>query len=97
MTGVTTPTINTWHHIAVTRDASNVWRLFYNGTISNSTTNTLSMASYVQPLYIGKFPYFPSYNSGQDFGGYIDDIRITKGVARYTAAYTVPSRGFFLR
>jgi hypothetical protein len=97
MTGVTTPTINTWHHIAVTRDSSNVWRLFYDGTISNSTTNTLSMASYVQPLYIGKYPYFPSYNAGQDFGGYIDDIRITKGVARYTAAYTVPTRGFFLR
>lgn len=97
LTGTTTPTLNTWHHIAVTRDSSNVWRLFYDGTISNSTTNTLSMASYVQPLYIGKYPYFPSYNSGMDFGGYIDDVRITKGIARYTANYTPPTRGFFLR
>jgi hypothetical protein len=97
LTGTTTPTINTWHHIAVTRDSSNVWRLFYDGSISNSTTNAFSMASYVQPTYIGKYPYFPSYNAGQDFGGYIDDVRITKGVARYTANYPVPTRGFFLR
>ena len=80
------PTINTWHHVAITRSGNN-WRLFYNGDIVASTINNLSFSTGTLPLYIGRYPYFPSWSSTMDFSGYIDDLRITKGVARYTSNF----------
>jgi hypothetical protein len=80
------PTINTWHHVAITRSGNN-WRLFYNGDIVASTINNLSFNTGTLPLYIGRYPYFPSWVSTMDFSGYIDDLRITKGIARYTSNF----------
>jgi hypothetical protein len=83
------PTTNTWHHVAVTR-SGNSWKMFYNGNEVVSTTNSINLNTGTLPLYIGRYPYFPSFNSSQDFHGYIDDLRITKGVARYTSNFTPP-------
>ena len=43
-------------------------------------------------LYIGA----SDYNSGSSeyLTGYIDDLRITKGYARYTATFTPPTAAF---
>jgi hypothetical protein len=43
------------------------------------------------PLVIGGGAFAPSTRS---FSGYIDDLRITKGVARYTAGFTPPTAAF---
>lgn len=91
MTGAVTPTINQWHHIALTRDSSNVWRLFYDGSVANSTTNSISVNSYAYPVYIGKYPYFPSYASTKDLSGYISNVRIVKGTAAYTGPFIPPT------
>jgi len=78
-----------WTHIAICRSSGST-KLFLNGTQSGSTytdaTNYL-----VAPIMIGEF------NNGAgagNFNGYIDDLRITKGVARYTATFTVPDQAF---
>lgn len=76
-----------WHHVAVTR-ASGTVRIFVDGTLATSVTNTGTCTS-SNALYVG-------YN-GRDNAyvtGYIDDLRITKGVARYTATFTVPDQAF---
>ena len=83
------PTTNTWHHVAVTR-SGNSWKMFYNGNEAASATNSINLNTGTLPLYIGRYPYFPSFNSSQDFHGYIDDLRITKGVARYTSNFAPP-------
>lgn len=78
-------TINTWHHIALVGDGTNL-KLYCNGTQVLSTSQP-SWTSANRPLYIG---------AGGDnaMTGYIDDLRITKGVARYTANFTPPAAPF---
>ena len=78
------PSLNTWHHIAVTRDSSNVYRVFVNGVLGNSVTTTFNFDGTI--LNIGKHR-----DSNYFFHGYLDDIRITKGVARYTSNFTPPT------
>lgn len=87
--GTAPPTINVWNHVAVTR-SGNVFRFWLNGQLMDSTTNSINFDISTEPAYIGRHPYFPSFNSSQDFSGFIDDFRITKGVARYTANFTPP-------
>jgi hypothetical protein len=82
---------NTWTHIAFTR-ASGTNRLFVNGNLCTTSTNSLTNAinSGGNELRIGG----TAITGGEaPFTGYIDDIRITKGLARYTAAFT-PSGPF---
>jgi len=89
LTSIGTVTGNTWTHIAVTRSGTTV-RIFINGNLDNSTTfsnGTSAAASY--PLYIGN-----STSGGGLFLGYMEDVRITRGFARYTANFPVPTTGF---
>ena len=89
--GLSTSTLSTstWYNIAVTRSGSTVY-MFLNGT-SVGSTGTLSGAlmTNTSPLYIGADSGSPSGSS--TLNGYIDDLRVTKGVARYTANFTPPT------
>jgi hypothetical protein len=79
-----------WRHVAVCRSGSNT-RLFVGGTQEGSTyTSGYTIAS-GNSLYVGGGFYAPSSNT---INGYIDDLRITKGVARYTASFTPPAAAF---
>lgn len=71
---------NQWSHIAITRQSGLV-RVFVNGTLSTSGTGTTDLQQY--PLVIGA-----NSNGSENINAYIDDLRITKGVARYTANFT---------
>jgi len=81
----TTPATNTWYHYAVTRSGTNL-RMFIDGVLVASATNSTNLTA-TNPLYIGTLA-----PSTWLFNGYIDDVRITKGVARYTANFTPPSQ-----
>ena len=77
-----------WHHIAVTR-SGNVFRTFTDGTLNNSATAAVTLYDGTLPVYVG------AQNTGSNpFTGYIDDLRITKGYARYTASFTAPTAAF---
>jgi len=79
---------NTWYHIAITRTGGIV-RTFLNGSLTNSETKDFDNSSNL--LYIGR-RNVEGFNaaSQHSLNGYIDDLRITKGVARYTANFTPP-------
>jgi hypothetical protein len=83
-------TASVWSHIALSR-SSGVTKLFLNGTQtgSNYTDTNAYLVSASRPI-IG--------SNGFDllipFNGYLDDIRITKGYARYTANFTAPTAPF---
>jgi hypothetical protein len=87
----TEPSQNAWHHVAVTRSGSTL-RLFVDGVQSASNTVSFTVGTNNSgPLVIGGGAFAPSTRS---FSGYIDDLRITKGVARYTAGFTPPTAAF---
>jgi hypothetical protein len=77
----------TWKHVAITRAGSTV-RVFQNGVIKGSGTSSTTH-NYTNPY----FGYYAP-NGNLYFTGYIDDIRITKGVARYTGPFTPPTSAF---
>lgn len=76
-----------WSHIAVSRSGSNV-RMFVNGIqggVTHSIGNT-AIASTTEKLRIGA-----DGGVNPTFTGYIDEVRITKGIARYTSNFTPPT------
>ncbi len=89
LTSTTTASTGTWYHIATTR-SGNTWRLFVNGTEEASATSSISVYDASEGFEIGNHPT----NTSLDFDGWIDDLRITKGVARYTGNFTPPTTAF---
>jgi len=77
-------TPNNWHHWAFTRE-NGTFRLFLNGTQTGSSS-TASRDYTAQLFRIGA-----SGVGAEFFKGYQSDVRITKGLARYTSNFTVPS------
>lgn len=88
------PGVFVWSHIAVTR-SGNVYRGFLNGV--QGYTQTLALTPYTtstRGLSIGG-NYTGTWGTGtstSNISGYIDDLRITKGIARYTANFTPPAQ-----
>ena len=90
--GITNISLNTWHHIAVVR-SGNVFTAYLNGASEVTATNSMTLVDNAELLVIGALGYTtpPFVNL---YTGYIDDLRITKGVARYTANFTPPTAPF---
>ena len=82
-------TQNTWNHYAFVRNGSTA-TIYLNGVSvgSGAVSGTLYYTG-TEASLIGD--YVPS---GYKFNGYIDDLRITKGVARYTTTFTPPTSAF---
>ena len=83
----TAPAINTWYHLAVTRSGTST-KMFIDGTQVGSTysdSNDYKANDYARIGSASDNPSGLNY-----FNGYIDDFRITKGLARYTANFTPP-------
>lgn len=79
------PSANTWYHVAVTRSGTSV-RGFINGTqigVTSTNTNTYNSGTV---FYVGI-----TDTANSPMNGYIDDARITKGLARYTANFNPPT------
>ncbi len=78
--------LNTWHHVAVTRNGATL-TLYING--QSSATGNAGTAAYATTA-----PRIGTQNIANYYGyfdGYIDDFRITTGVARYSGNFTPPT------
>jgi hypothetical protein len=82
----TAMTIGVWYHVALTRDASGVWRLFKNGTQVGTSSNQDDLGSN-QPCMIGQAVLGTQYG----IMGYMSNFRVVKGTALYTSAFTPPT------
>jgi len=88
VSGVFALTLNTWTHLAVDRNAANLVRVYANGAVIGSGTVPALFAS-TEQLRIGN-----DATLGRRWIGQIDDLRITKGVARYDGVFTPPAAPF---
>lgn len=77
---------NQWYHIAVMRDSMGEVSIFINGVLQAVKTLESNAIS-TNPIVIGKWK-----GTDGSFSGFINDLRITTGVARYTASGFTPSR-----
>ena len=84
--------LDTWYHVAVVRNAGS-WACYLGGTALAFTTGTATGANgdlgSSKPLTIGAAP-----NGTVAITGYLDDLRITKGVARYLENFTPSTEAF---
>jgi len=85
------PSLNTWYHVAAARDASENLYLFING-VSQPVTETGTISSF---NFNRSGPFFAGVIATPFYlNGYLSNLRITKGVARYTENFDVPTAPF---
>ena len=78
---------NTWYHFAASRN-NGLLKVFLNGNEVASVTRNINYTNTQNRFCVAR-DAGPVINNGF-FTGYIDDLRITKGVARYTSNFTPP-------
>lgn len=86
--GTVTVTHNAWHHVASVRDGTTL-RLFLDGVSQGTATFIGAIPSVTKTMSIG----YDAFNV-RHFNGSIDEVRITKGIARYTTNFTPPTAPF---
>jgi hypothetical protein len=86
-------TVNTWHHIAVTR-SGNDHKLFVDGTQVGSTWTNAQTYTQGRPVLGDYHTSLNTLSGAQTLHGYVQDLRITNGLARYTANFTPPTAEF---
>lgn len=82
----------TWYHIAVDKDVTGKVRLYRDGVMVASGTPASSVLfNSSQTLRVGC-----DGSGGRSWPGWIDEVRITKGIARYAsdAGFAVPTAAF---
>ncbi|MEI6424230.1 MAG: LamG domain-containing protein, partial [Lentisphaerota bacterium] len=78
-----TPVANTWYHIASTRGATNALT-FINGTLSDTDANSTNITS------TGQINIAIDASGNNGLNGRLDNVRVSKGIARYQATFNPP-------
>ena len=81
----TTISTGTWTHIAICR-SNGTMTMYFNGTSVGSVASSTNFSE--------TYNRIGSTVDGYSFNGYIDDLRVTKGYARYTSNFSVPTTAF---
>ena len=75
--------VDTWYHFAIVR-SSGTTTMYVDGSSAGSFSDSFTYPA--GPLRIGDYG-----NNGYGLTGYVDDFRITNGIARYTSSFTPPT------
>ena len=77
------PSVGTWYHIAVDRDANSTLRLYVDGNVIINTALSSAFHDSIADFYFGN-----------QFHGWIDELRVTQGAAQYAGPFTPPTQPF---
>lgn len=86
-TGYVPPT-GVWIHVAVVRNGATLL-VYVDGTLKGSSTiGSNPIHSTNNNFYVGYYPVFPG--GPRSMYGYVDDFRVSVGIARYTSNFAPP-------
>jgi hypothetical protein len=85
-------TPDVWHHVAITRDSSNDFRVFVDGVLDAGPVNNAN--AIVAPNSEHWLQFMTWDDDVGNVTGYCDNIRVTQGVARYTSNFTAPTKPY---
>ena len=87
------PSTGTWYHIALERSGTTI-KVYIDGTsVISVAASTTALRDSEDPFRVGVFNDASTGSPTLDwyFNGHIDDLRITKGLARYGTNFTPPT------
>lgn len=86
-------TTGSWQHIAVVREGTGTdqTKIYVDGTAMVSGTISKSLGNNDATFYIGGYSDWAS----RWFGGFIDEFRVSNGIARWTENFTPPTSAYF--
>ena len=80
-----------WHHVALVRNGS-TWNIYYDGVDVGGGTDADSLVNLASALYVGSW----GASGGYYLYGWMDEVRISKGIARWTGEFTPPEEAYWL-
>jgi len=80
--------LNTWYHIAVARYGTSA-KLYVNGAVDISGTLSGSLMTNTDQFCIGA-----NADNSHSINGYFEELRVSKGIARWTSAFTPPTEPY---
>lgn len=91
------PTINTWYHLELVRNGTDLL-LFIDGDLQTWDSIPYPIGSQEIPnfgalLRIGD--YYDGIDENSFFNGWLDEFRISKGIARHTTSFTPPIEEYY--
>jgi len=87
--GTTAISSNTWTHFALVKYSGNI-KLYVNGTADSGFGTNSDTRNYTgKNICVGGY-----FSTSYLWSGYIQDFRVTKGIARYTSNFTPPTTAF---
>ncbi len=94
VTSTGTISVDTWTHVAVTRDVAGNIRLFIGGTIDGTGSSTAALFNSATSLRVGANASGGGGGVEVSFlNGHIDELEVLIGAVMWTANFTPPNRG----
>ncbi|MBM3245756.1 MAG: LamG domain-containing protein [Candidatus Omnitrophica bacterium] len=85
--GITPLQVYAWYHFAIVRNGDTI-SLYLNGVLESSVASALACNDLPAPVYIA------GYVLGGDFNGWLDEFRVSKGIARWNSNFTPPTEEY---
>jgi hypothetical protein len=82
--------LNTWYHIAYVRESESVWKVYQDGILIGTYTTATALTATAEPLIIGRRGNAPPSPNPDYLDGWLDNLVIRKGVAKWTSNFTPP-------
>lgn len=83
---------DSWQHVAVVHEGGGIVKVYVNGTLSSTDTfDYFEMSNNSGTWGPGECMIIGSRRFGASFGGFLDEARISHGIARWTSDFTPPA------